>query len=376
MPDDRSPSRRLLAAKIALGALAILAALLLGLHASPPRGSMEPDRSVYLAIAERPLSHAPMVRQPPWCWRVLPSLLVWASGLDPRTGFALLTLVSAALFPAAIVSLLIALRVSTISAVAMGGVAALAPPITGYLSWCYPMTDAFALLLTSVAVGGIIAQRDVRVAVCLPALALTKETWTLTAVFAVLWPRGDRRLSRLVLASIAAALVLAIAVRLAIRPDESYSPVGLIAHYYWPIDPRNIARRLLLATGATWNVLLPLAAALLVRLRGMRIAVALAMPVALSTAQILFAKDTPRPVAAAYPFVMVAAAMELDRLAPRLRAAASMSIVVAQIPWLLTYAWVVRLPLRGVEIGLVIATLALGVALWRSQRPAAVTINP
>jgi hypothetical protein len=337
---------------------------------------MVPDRDVYLAMADRPFSETAAVRHPPFCWRILPSWLVWASGLEPETGFALLSLASAALFPPAIVSLLLALRISFGTAVTMGGVAALAPPIVGYLSWCPPMTDAFALLLGTVAAVATVRKNHALFAASLLALALTKETWTLAAVFALLWTwRDGRRQLAIRTAVIAAALALAVTVRVVIAPAEPYSLTGLLAESARPNDLRDIARRLLLATGATWNVLLPLAAAALIRLRSTRVATALAAPIALSTAQILIASDTARPVAAAYPFVMVAVALELDRLRPARRAAVSILIVLAQIPWLLTYAWVVRLPLRGVEIALVLAAMAMAMAVWRRAREACGTVS-
>jgi hypothetical protein len=337
---------------------------------------MVPDRDVYLAMADRPFSGTVAVRHPPFCWRILPSWLVWASGLEPETGFALLTLSSAALFPSAIVSLLLALRISSASALAMGGVAALAPPIVGYLSWCPPMTDPFALLLGTVTAVAVVRKNDALFAASLLALALTKETWTLAAVFALLWTqREDRRQLAIRTAVIASALALAVTVRVAIAPAEPYSLTGVLGESLRPIDLRDMARRLLLATGATWNVLLPLAAAALIRLRGTRVATALTAPIALSTAQILIASDTARPVAAAYPFVMAAAALELDRLRPARRAAVSLILVLAQIPWLLTYAWVVRLPLRGVEIALVLAAMAMAIAVWWRPREACGTIS-
>jgi hypothetical protein len=332
---------------------------------------MVPDRDVYLAMAERPFSEAAAVRHPPFCWRILPSWLVWASGLEPQTGFAVLTLASAALFPAAIVSLLLALRNSSGSALAMGGVAALAPPVVGYLSWCPPMTDAFALLLGTLTAVAVVRKNHALFAASLLALALTKETWTLAAVFALLWTwRDGRRQLAIRAAVIAAALALTWTVRVMIAPAEPYSLTGLLAESIRRIDTRDIARRLLLATGGTWNVLLPLAAAALIRMRGTRVGAALAAPIALSTAQILIASDTARPVAAAYPFVMMAAALELDRLRPARRAAVSIIVILAQLPWLLTYAWVARLPLRGVEIALVLAAMVTAIAVWWRPREA------
>jgi hypothetical protein len=238
------------------------------------------------------------------------------------------------------------------------------------------MTDAFALLLGTMAAAAVVIGHRALFAASLLALALTKETWTVAAVFALLWTwRSDRREFAIAAAVIAAALALTVTIRMAITPAEPYSLTGLLEEFLWPIDPRDMARRLLLATGATWNVLLPFAAAALIRIRGTWVAAALTTPIALSTAQILIASDTPRPVAAAYPFVMVAAAMELDRLPTKRRAIVSILVVLAQIPWLLTYAWVARLPLRGVEIALVLATMATAIVVWCRDRGAGGAIS-
>ena len=73
-------------------------------------------------------------------------------------------------------------------------------------------------------------------------------------------------------------------------------------------------------------MLAPLAAfALARRIREAR-AWAVMIPVMIATAQILEAIDTQRLVAAAYPFILVASAWELDPLAPPKRAIAGMLV--------------------------------------------------
>jgi hypothetical protein len=105
-------------------------------------------------------------------------------------------------------------------------------------------------------------------------------------------------------------------------------------------------------------VLTPIAALALARRIRQPRAWAVAIPLTIATAQILVAIDTQRLVAAAYPFVLLACAWELDRLAPRTQALAGLLVVLAQVPWLVTYARIWPLPLRGVEIALVGLTLA------------------
>jgi hypothetical protein len=103
---------------------------------------------------------------------------------------------------------------------------------------------------------------------------------------------------------------------------------------------------------------MPIAAfALARRIREPR-AWAVAIPLTIATAQILVAIDTQRLVAAAYPFMLLACAWELDRLAPRPQKIAGLLTVLAQVPWLVAYARIWPLPLRSVEIALVGLTLA------------------
>jgi hypothetical protein len=359
---------RLLAVSAAFAVVPISAALVLGPHSAAHPLAMWPDREVYVAIARSPFADAPAVHHPPFCWRILPSLLVWASGLQPELGFRVLTLASLALLPAATIAWLIALGISPVSASGMGAIAALAAPMLGYAVTSLPMIDAFALLLVTIGAWAVAARRGAVFVVCLTALALTKETWILLAAFAVAWTWAhDRRFFRIAAPAIAGALCAWLALRVLIPASETYSLHDQIVQLYWPPDLRTILRRLLLATGATWNVLLPFATLTVVRLRCQAATHALAIPVALATTQILIASDTPRPVAAAYPFVLALCATELDRWPRRARVGISICLALAQLPWLLTYAWVVRLPLRGVEIAIVLISLVL-VPIVRRER--------
>jgi hypothetical protein len=350
--------------------LAIVIALTIGPRASPPPGAMAGDQQVYRAMAAHPFALDPADLKAPWCWRVLPSLIVRATGLGPDLGFHVLTVTSFALLPAAVMVLLLALRVSPLTAGLIGGVAATVPPLAGYLAWAYAMTDAFAVLVCVGAVWSTVTRRAVPLAVCLVALALTKETWIVTAAFAVLWTRAHHRpwLPR-VLVIIAVAALVNVSLRFAIHPSESYSALRAAQGLYLPLSMSNILRRLLLATGTTWNVLTPILALSLARLwRGGR-GIALAVPIALAMLQPLVATETIRPVASAYPFVLIACALELDRWSPGWRRVAGGVVIAAQFPWLLEFGYVAHFPLRGIEIALVLTAVVLIPFGWR--RPAA-----
>ena len=114
---------------------------------------------------------------------------------------------------------------------------------------------------------------------------------------------------------------------------------------------------MLLATASTWNVLTPLAAFALARRIQEPRAWAVALAILVASAQILVAIDTQRLVAAAYPFVLLACAWEVDRLPAGRRVVAGLLIAIAQVPWLLTYARVWTLPLRAIEVVLVVTAL-------------------
>ena len=250
---------------------------------------------------------------------------------------------------------------SAASALLMGAVAAVAPPVVGYLSWDHIRPDSLSLFLIVLSAWAVVTGRGAVFTGAIAALSLTKETWLISAAFALVWTRffrpawwkrGGRRLRRSGSRSHDHASPRDSGIR-SLFPDAN------VRERFWPLEVRNIGRRLLLATAATWNVLTPIAAfALARRIREPR-AWAVAIPLTIATAQILVAIDTQRLVAAAYPFVLLACAWELDRLAPRTQALAGLLIGLAQVPWLVTYAgriW--PLPLRGVEIGLVGLTLA------------------
>ena len=362
--------------------LAILACLgaavplwLGGRAAPPPADYFQHDQRHYLAMADAGTPPSPAARTAPYSWRLLPSALVRWSGLPPGTGFHALTLVTLALIPPAAAVMLTAAGVSTISALTMGAAIALAPAVAGYLSWDFIRPDGPSLLLVIVSAWAAIRARPVAFIATLVALSLTKETWLIGAGFALVWSRAYRpAFWRWAVAGAALAFAGAAAVRVALPAVEPYSVATIVRDLYWPIDLRTVARRLLLATAGTWNVLTPLAAFAVARRCREPRAHAVALAIGIASAQILVAIDTQRLVAAAYPFVVLACAWELDRLPHPARAAAGVLLALAQVPWLVTYARVRPLPLRSVEIALVV--MALAAAAWgfragRAQPPAA-----
>ena len=339
----------------ALGVLGLAVSLLLGRFATlPPPVYFLHDQRHYLAMAAPTSPPSEAQRTAPFAWRVLPPALVRASGLPGETGFHALTLLALTLIPPAIAVMLAGAGVSSSTALAMGAVAALAPAVAGYLSWDYIRPDAPALLLIVLAAWSAIGARPMLFLVALAALSLTKETWLVSAAFALIWTRAYQpAFLKWAVAGSVMALFMAVGVRLAIPSMTPYSPLSIVRELYWPLDITTVARRLLFATATTWNVLVPLlAVALAQRIREPR-AWAVAAAVLVAGGQILVALDTQRIVAAAYPFVLLGVAWEIDRLTPRRRAVAGLLVALAQIPWLLTFGRVWPLPLRGVEVAIV-----------------------
>jgi hypothetical protein len=130
------------------------------------------------------------------------------------------------------------------------------------------------------------------------------------------------------------------------------------------VSARNVLRRALLSTGATWNVLTPVLAVSLARLRLRREALAISCVVLLSMLQPLLATETMRPVAAAAPVVFIACALEFERWPLKVRLGAGSLLVAAQVPWLLLYGYVARPPLRWAEIVLVIVSVVAVPLMW------------
>jgi hypothetical protein len=338
-----------------------------------PRASLPPpiyfqhDQQHYLEMANT--GTTPQVPAP-FAWRVLPPAIVRIAGLPADRGFHALTLISLALIPPTIAIMLAAAGVSTPSALILGVVSALAPPTTGYLSWDYIRPDGLSLLLIAASSWAAIRGRPPLFIVAIVALSLTKETWVIAAAFAVMWSRARAPgFWKWAVAGTLLALLAAVSLRLALPAPQSYSWIANLRDLYWPLDPRTIARRLLLATASTWTVLTPLAVFAIARRRRDPRAWAVAVPLAIATAQILVAIDTQRLVAAALPFVLLACAWDIDRLEPQFRVVAGAALAIAQIPWLLACARVWTPALRGIEIALVLAAAIAVIAALRCDDP-------
>ena len=350
---------------------AIVAALLIHRYAMPaPSFYFANDQPAYLSLAKQPFVQTPAVYAPA-SWRVFPPLaaraLADATGTDAEHGFLLLTFGCLALMPIAAFFFLTALGLSPQTSLVGAAVVALSPTMLGYAAWDVVRVDPPSLLLLFVASYAVIRRLNILLIASIVALALTKETVFLGVFFALAWAvRFDRRMLPSALASLAAAVVLRVFVLPRVMPSPiAFDNLFALKDLVQEFTPRYAARRLLLASATTWNLMLPLAALWLATSLRDRLAQVLLAAIIVAESQILVASETQRIVAAGYPYVVACAAFALESLGARRRAVGA-ALVLAQLPWLWENGRIVHLAwLRGVEIGIAIATGA--VVLWGAR---------
>jgi hypothetical protein len=368
---------------VALAVLTLAVAWFIRLHAAPaPAHYFAVDQPIYLAIAEHPLTPTSTSRQAAHSWRVLPPLAAKLAGIvtarPPEFGFLLVTFGAFAVLPFATLRWLDALGVSNGSAVTGAAAVALSPAVVGMLAWDVIRVDACSVLLVTLSAVATVRCRPWLLVASLLALSLTKETVLVAAVFALAWALCvDRRVWRPALVGSALACMTR-GILLPWLMPPWHAEFDSLAGLRGTIDAlsvRYVGRRVLLATASTWNVLVPLAAVALAARRWTGREVALAAGLAAGLGQMVFASDTQRLVAAAYPFVVALAASQLDRLPRRWHVPLFIVVVGAQVPWLLVYGRVLEIPaLRAIEIGVFTASAVLAmytaVRAWKARVPA------
>jgi hypothetical protein len=205
------------------------------------------------------------------------------------------------------------------------------------------------------------------------ALSLTKETVLLAAFFAIGWSvLFARKMLPVALLATAAGVLLRWILLPLWLPSPAADGFANLNGFHGVIDSLSfhyVARRGLLATASTFNVLLPLAAMAVIRERRSARGWLFAASIAVAFSQTLFASDTQRVTAAAYPFVLVLCGFELDRLAEDRRWFVGALLVAAQCPWLLVYGRLVPdLPgIRFVEIVIFVASVSAAAVTWASR---------
>jgi hypothetical protein len=359
---------------VALVALALAAAALVRGHAAPaPWHYFFYDQRVYLAIARTPFSDDPMVHNGSASWRLLPPLVARYVGMPlggPERGFLVVTFAMFAALPLAAWGWLATLGASRTTALTGGAVIAVAPAVVGLMAWDVVRVDPVSLLLLFLAGIATVRARGAWLCVAVAALAFTKETALLGAFFALAWAvLVNRRL----LPAAAVTVLLAFGIRLFLQwwivpqpyPfDNLYDFRGVMRS----MSMTYAARRLLLASAGTWNVLLPVVAFAMASQRWSGRELAFTGALAVAMLQLLFASDNERVVAAGYPFVLAWCAGPLDAMDERRRRWAGLLIVLAQLPWLLEMGRVWPAPppddqlphmppIRYVEIAIALASV-------------------
>jgi hypothetical protein len=382
MPAGRAP---LWTAAAALGALSLAVAAFVRAHAAPaPWHYFAHDQQVYLAIARAPFSSDPQVHHASGSWRLLPPLaaryLAFALG-GPERGFLVLTFSMFALLPGACLAWLSSLGASRTSSIACAAVLAIAPPVVGLLAWDVVRVDAVGLLLLFLALIAAVRGRGAWLCLAIAAMAFTKETALIGAFFGVVWAA---LVNRRLLPAAAIAVVLAVAIRSFLQwwippsPEYPFDNLKDFRVVMSSMSPSYIARRVLLTTAGTWNLLLPVVAVGMASRRWTGREWALTGALAVTMIQLVFATDNERVVAAGYPFVLAWCALQLDAIDDPQRRWAGAAIVLAQIPWLLAMGrvWPTPLPedqlphlppIRYVEIAIALASAA-GAAIVFARR--------
>jgi hypothetical protein len=369
--------RGVVAATLALSILSLSAAWVIRQRAvAVPAEYIALDQIVYYAMARAPFADTPEVRHAPGSFRVFPALAARAigelGGIGPERGFFVLTYVSLALFPIATVWFLLCFGSKPDVAVTGGAIAALLPPIVSYGSWAVANVDVIGVLLLTVAATAVITARVTAFCVTVFVLSLTKESALIAVWFALVWGvLVDRRLLVPAVATLLFTLLVRSVVLPRLIPPAPEYPYGTLSGFYGAVDSlslRYVGRRVLLGSAATFNAVLPFAAAALVRERATPRGIALWTTIGVAAAQMGFASDSQRVVAAGAPFVLAACALELDRQPDDRRWKIGAALVACQLPWLLEYGRLVHIPaIRSIEIVLFLITAVVVFRTWRAH---------
>ena len=372
-------------AAMALGALSITAAAAIRAYAAPaPWHYFAHDQQVYLAIARAPFSSDPMVHHGSGSWRILPPLAARCIGMlfgGPERGFLVLTFATFALLPGACLVWLRSLGVAHAASWPCAAVIAIAPPVVGLLAWDVVRVDSVGLLLLFGATTAVARGQGLWLCVAVALMAFTKETALIGAFFALSWAAlVDRRMLPAAVAAAALAFGIRGVLQWSIATWPPFDNLKDFRVVMASMSPVYAARRLLLATAGTWNLILPVVAAGMASRRWGGREVALTGALAVTMVQLLFSTDNERVVAAGYPFVLAWCALQLATMEPRARRWVGVAMVAGQIPWLLEMGrvWPPPLPegqlphfppIRYVEIAIVLISAATAIVFARRAQP-------
>jgi hypothetical protein len=319
---------RRLALYLAPVALLLVLALLVHNHGRIPYTTpiwiQNGDQARYLAMATHPFSMDALVREPPFCWRILVPLVVSILPLPAPTGFWILTVLSLAVATLALEWFLLGLGLPPAAAAAGGFAFVLLGPAAGFTLWDFMLVDPESFALLALALALAVHRRGLLLLVTLLIFAATKETAFIGAIFGVIWAfeKRDWTLLRWAAGGLVGVIAIIFLIRLALPANASYgylTEMQRIHATYTPTWSAFEQQTILSGTIDAWNILLPLAILQLIHRPRVWRSPAFVSVLVVVYAQLIIAANTQRLVAYAFPVMIAAAAFEIEYLAGRLQ---------------------------------------------------------
>lgn len=308
---DQKTLRRLALYLAPIALLFVLALLVRGHGRIPytaPIWVMNGVQARYLAMATHPFSMEALVREPPFCWRILVPLIVHIMPVPAPTGFWFLTVLGLAVATLALEWFLRGLDLPPAAASAGGFAFVLLGPAVGFTLWDYMLVDPVSFALLALALGCAVHRRGPLLLATLLIFAAMKETALVGAAFGIFWAfeKRDWQLLRWAVSGLLGVIGIIAVIRLAIPASAPYSYLTEM-------------QTILSATVDAWNVLLPLAILQLIHRPRVWRSLAFVSVLIIANAQLIIAANTQRLVVYAFPVVIAAAVFEIEYLAGRLQ---------------------------------------------------------
>jgi len=275
-----------------------------------PHWVADGDQARYLAMATHPFSMDALVREAPFCWRILVPLIVYILPVPAPTAFWILTVLALMVATLALEWFLLGLGLPPAAASAGGSAFVLIGPVTGFTLWDYMLVDPAAFALLALAT--------------LLIFAATKEKALIGAAFGVFWAveKRDWRLLRWAVGGLVGVIAIIALIRLAIPANAPYSYLTEMQNIHAKYTPTWSAfeqQTILSGTVDAWNILLPLAILQIIHRPRVWRSLAFVSVLVIVYAQLIVAANTGRLVVYAFPVVVAAAVFEVEYLAGRLQ---------------------------------------------------------
>jgi hypothetical protein len=328
IPSIDQKTLRRLALYLAPVALLLVLALLVRSHGRIPYTDLhwvaDGDQARYLAMATHPFSMDALVREPPFCWRILVPLIVYILPVPAPAAFWFLTVFALVVATLALEWFLLGLDLPPAAASAGGFAFVLLGPATGFTLWDYMLVDPAAFALLALALALAVHRRGPLLLATLLVFAATKETALIGAGFGVFWAveKRDWKLLRWAVGGLVGVIGVIILIRLAIPANAPYSYLTEMQNIHAKYTPTWSAfeqQTILSGTVDAWNILLPLAILQVIHRPRVWRSLAFVSVLVITYAQLIIAANTARLVVYAFPVVIAAAVFEVEYLAGRLQ---------------------------------------------------------